>query len=216
MTSWVSRDTEVHLGTDRIFTSPTARALYENLLAFGEQASGAPAMKGARQLLQEQTVGAAVASIDFTQANIFSSTYDLIEFEVVQLLSASAAVTFYARVSEDGGATYNATGSRYQTVSLGDDTAQNQLILTHTTNGVGNTSATHRVNGSVFMFQPSSASLHKRFLNQLFYVDNGSVLRTIHSMGLYNQATAINGFRFLFLSNNISAGTIRAWGYNKG
>jgi hypothetical protein len=43
MTGFVSRD-DTNLGVGRIFTSPTAYALYENLFAFAEKASGAPVL----------------------------------------------------------------------------------------------------------------------------------------------------------------------------
>jgi hypothetical protein len=43
MTDWVNRDS-THLGVDRIFTSPTAFALYDNIAAAFEKAAGAPVL----------------------------------------------------------------------------------------------------------------------------------------------------------------------------
>lgn len=46
MTDFAQLNETTQLGTDRIFTSPAALALYRNLLATCEQALGAPKILG--------------------------------------------------------------------------------------------------------------------------------------------------------------------------
>lgn len=67
MTDFVTLDAD-DLGVDRIATSPTAFALYENLFAFTEKASGAP------QLANDYIVSAMIAAQQVTQAKLGNSS----------------------------------------------------------------------------------------------------------------------------------------------
>jgi len=67
MTDFVALDTD-DLGVDRIATSPTAFALYDNLFAFAEKATGSPV------LANDYIVNAMIANAQVTLAKMAASS----------------------------------------------------------------------------------------------------------------------------------------------
>lgn len=77
MTDFVTLDTD-DLGVDRIATSPTAFALYDNLFAFAEKAAGAPVLANSyvvAAMMASNSVGtAAIINANVTAAKLASGT----------------------------------------------------------------------------------------------------------------------------------------------
>lgn len=71
MTDWVTL-TEAELGADKILTSPTVTALYENVLAMAEGAAGAPQLQTAA-IAALAVTGAKIAADAIDQANLSTS-----------------------------------------------------------------------------------------------------------------------------------------------
>lgn len=93
MTDFVARDA-THLGIDRIATSPTAFALYQNLFAFAEKAAGAPVL--ANGYVTEVMLAANIVGINKMKIGQFggSSAPDVsTAVNVNQYAFASPAVT---------------------------------------------------------------------------------------------------------------------------
>lgn len=207
MTDFVERNS-THLGADRIFTSPTAWALYENLLAVAEGSTGAPQVKGASLVLLQSLTASGSTGLSFD--NAFSTAYDVYAFDLINILSANDAVTLYGRVGSSG--VYDSSGNDYTTLQQNSDGAQNQFVLTNATNGVENATTTGGINGRIWVYGPLSSSHHKRILAHLFYFDTSGVERAYPFCGTYAQAGSITDMQFLFSSGNILSGTIRLYG----
>ncbi len=149
MTSFVSRDTEIHLGVDRIFTSPTARALYDNPIAIAEGAAGAPRIalaaheRAIRPLVliqSQQPVSAAV--VEFS-SGVDSSLYDVFVLEIIDAIPETNNVSLYMRWSVDAGANFISAASSYRWATSGQDTAGT------TAAGNSNTATEIRLSGAV-------------------------------------------------------------------
>ncbi len=175
-------------------------------------------VSGAPVLLEQHTASAS-ATLDFTTA--ISSTYDEYLIEFVNVIPATNAGTLWMRMSTDGGSTYD-SGTNYSHLAFGTnrfggaatgavDSGGTKIILTQS--AVDNTS-TAGISGSLRLFSPGSTSVHKNIVGTLNYLTGGT-LETTQNTGWYRSTTAVNAFRFLFASGNITSGIIRVYGIPK-
>ncbi|MEV5033690.1 hypothetical protein MRBLMC3_002927 [Sphingobium sp. LMC3-1-1.1] len=169
-------------------------------------------------VLLEQHAASSSASLDFTAS--ISGTYDEYLIELVNLVPANNAVTLYMRLSTDGGASYDSGANygytrwitnRFGSGSDGTDSGSNEIRINN--NAVDNT-ATYGISGSARFFSPSSTSLHKIVSGSITLINAANIESGLFS-GRYLSTTAVNAFRFLFSSGNISSGTIRVYGVAK-
>jgi len=131
MTDWVNRDS-THLGVDRIFTSPTAFALYDNLFAAFEKAAGAPVLANdyivAAMILNAQVTQAKIANASVGQAQLKSTTAAQ---SVVLLVNSSGTITLTG-----GTYAWYTFGANGMTVVFGaGDTAAGVLGFHNTSGG---------------------------------------------------------------------------------
>lgn len=153
------------------------------------------------------------ATLDFTGID---GTYDVLLFQLVNVLPATDAVDLLVRMGTGGGPTYD-TGTNYDwshgytySGTPGTEGATNAtaiLIRGAVTN------ATMGAVGSVELYNPASTTLHKGLTyHTVSYV--GAVGTTVNDTGgcRYRSTTAVTAIRFYFSSGNIASGTIRRYG----
>lgn len=177
----------------------------------------APAASGALVLLEQHTASAS-ASLDFTTG--ITSTYDSYVIQLIDILPASAAQSLQFRVSTDGGATYDATGAYYGALDINPNTGASGVTQTNAATaavvfpGVDNTASSGGVSGEVRLFNPLSAAIRKHMTVAVLGSRAADVASCTGIM-LWNTITAVNAFRFLFASGNITSGIIRLYGVAK-
>lgn len=164
--------------------------------------------------LQTQTASGS-ATLDFT--GFVSGTYTNYLFILQNIVPATNNVDLWMRVSTDGGSTWKAGASDYNsTLFAFAATGQaggggtNDRMMVRNTGEMSNTSSRGGVSGEVFLFNPASSSIEKRIVGHFSYWTTQSVGSEMR--GQYLASTAVDGFRFLFSSGNIASGTIRVYG----
>lgn len=174
---------------------------------------------GALVPIATQTVGAAVATIDFTAG--IDSTYDEYElhwFNVKHTVDSQIGL----RISQDGGATWKAGASDY---SYGVAFAPNVGTSGTFSGGFGSSiviGANHQVSatnytaaGTAKFFTPALTTTRKPFLFQS-YAANPAGQASWAGFGTYSlDANAFNGVRILSLSGNFTQGTFILFGRSK-
>jgi hypothetical protein len=166
-------------------------------------------------ILLEQHTASSSATLDFTTC--ITSTYDVYEIVFMNVVPATDNVSFYMRMSTDGGATYASGGSDYYYSYIANATATlsgsgavaAQLQLANSVN----TASGRSINGTYRLYNPGGA-LHKSLAGHL----NAAAASGQYEFtggGLYLSTTAVNAFRFLMSSGNVASGTIRVYGVAK-
>lgn len=177
--------------------------------------SFAEAGGGAYIHLQTQTVSSSVAQVDFT-SNL--GTYDTIKFVFSGVHPATDNVSFFARVSTDGGTnylttTYNSSGN-YVWSGGSNGTQGNQtdrIVL----NGACGNQDTESQSGFLEMNNLASTTFYKNTQSLCTGVhDTGALISTFAGTSIH-QTSAINGVRFMFSSGNIEAGKFSLYGVKR-
>lgn len=222
MTTFVDRNS-THLGTDRIFTSPTATALYENLLAAAEgRVLGATGLYGWGLVkLNSGTIGSPVATLDIVMTSFTAFAHKVIFFD---LLPATDSVTLFGRVSTNGGSTYDAGAGNYSYAFKGNDDAGTDLdnasagdtqIFLSTNINVGN-AATEGISGVIQLFNTTSAAKWPRLSAHTAWTSADGTPRAVHMTvgGVRRAAQDTDAFRLLFSSGNVASGSWVLAGWN--
>jgi hypothetical protein len=170
--------------------------------------------------LQELTASAS-ATLDFTSC--ISSAYDEYEIELINVLPATDSVILWMRMSTDGGATYDAGATAYRTAGWrfhsgagsAAEGASTSRIHCNGIDAVDNASAWGGLTGTVQLFNPSGSAYKQVSVKSRYLEGTGTVHEEYVGGGTYASATAVNAFRFLFSSGNITSGTIRVYGVAK-
>ena len=176
---------------------------------------------GSLTLLSTATASSS-SSISFTSG--IDSTYDVYQFEFINIHPASDSTHFQFNLSTDAGSNYNVTktttffSSYHEEGDVGTalvyspslDLAQStafQSIAYEIGNG-----ADESASGSLQLFNPSSTTYVKHFISKINGYDaaNASVTRFVAGYG--NTTSAVNAIRFQMSSGNIDAGTIKMYG----
>jgi hypothetical protein len=171
------------------------------------------------QLLATATASSS-ATVDF--ATGIDSTYDEYELHFQNLIPATNAVNVHLRVSTNGGSTYVASGSPYEscysqintsgTSSPFGGSGSNQIQLTGATS---NSASAGGASGVIRIISPASTAVHKQFLFSINNRPSTSTLEVISGTGTYDATTAINAVRLFCSSGNIASGSFKLYGIRK-
>jgi len=171
----------------------------------------------ALELIQPQTVSG-VATVDFTTG--IDSTYDNYIILMHDVVPATDNVDLWLRMDTNGGASFDAGASDYAWTNVGNtdaggtagasgDIADAQIRLAL---GLDN-GATASLVGRVEIYGVNS-SRHKWTNNHCTWFRDASTIAAFHVGGRYLNTSAVNAFRILTSSGNIS-GTFILYGVRK-
>jgi hypothetical protein len=164
-----------------------------------------------------------VSSVDFTSG--IDSTYKEYVFYLVNIHpSANPGIISFQATTD--GTNFNttvtstffrafhnesdtSTGLQY---NGGFDQAQGTGII-NLDSGSGNDSDLASC-GTVRIFNPSSTTFVKHFINQVSCTNDGNFAHNVFTSGYFNTTSAITGIRFSMNSGNIDAGEILLFGVN--
>ena len=175
---------------------------------------------GGKILLSTQTASAS-ASISFTTG--IDSTYDIYEFEFINIHPSTDNVGFQFNMSTDGGSNYNVTKttsafqSEHSEANIGDLQVENAFALQQSTDfqfltvGTGN-GADETLSGMITLFNPSSTTFVKNFITNTNEYNAGNGSNSFYTAGYGNTTSAVNAIRFQMSSGNIDVGTIKMYG----
>jgi hypothetical protein len=170
-------------------------------------------------LLDTKTASAS-ATLNFT--SLITSTYDTYMFDLQDVVFSVANVSLLFRTSTDNGTTFNAGATDYyqsgnQNVSGSTSTiafilnGADHVLLA---NVIGN-AAGYGFNGTLKLFNPLGATLHKFGEFKTAYVSNPGEHASVQGSFRRAAITAVNAVRFLPSSGNITSGVIRMYGIKK-
>jgi hypothetical protein len=200
--------------------------LYHNNNSISNITSFAQVPIGSLTLLSTATASAS-SSISFTSG--IDSTYDIYQFEFINIHPATDAVYFQFNLSTDGGSNYNvtktttsfeayhnesdsATNLRYATANdLAQSTSDQRLIDVIPT-GAGEDDRC--ASGYLHLFNPSSTTYVKHFIAsvQANVAGTSNYSWISNTAGYGNTTSAVNAIIFRASSGNIDAGTIKMYG----
>lgn len=156
------------------------------------------------------------ATADFTND---VSSYDVVEFELIDIVPATNDSVFWLRTSTDGGSTYDSGAGNYDWSIEGQEAASNNLddgsaadtkmVLTAgstLTDGVGNDTG-EALNGVIRVYKPSSTNSTQIGYHITYITATGSIAEISGSASRI-AAADVDAFRFLFDSGNIASGKI--------
>ena len=193
----------------------TAGVLSDLLAAAGGGGSGL--------VLLEQHTASSSAELDFTSC--ISSAYDEYEIHLINVLPATNGSTLAIQVSTDGGATYD-TGANYgmeswewvpsgATDAYGSNTGLTYVSPTGG-NACYNVAIAGGVVGRVQLYSPLNTTSSKLFEGRTHFIEQSTGnWWNVDFGGQYMPTTAVNAFRILFSSGNITSGTVRVYGLAK-
>ena len=176
---------------------------------------------GGGLVLLEQHTASSSATLDFTTA--ITSTHDMYEIALLNVLPASDGVDLNMVVSTDGGSTWDTTSGHYSWEAAragsnaggaysGTTSASAIIMQANTIEHVRNTGG--GFSGQFRLYDPMNSSLYKFIEGTgVLYYNPGWIVVSVG--GQYLQTTAVNAIRFLFSSGNIASGTIRMYGLAK-
>jgi hypothetical protein len=197
---------------------------------FGPKASGAwpagtslvgPAGSGGGGglVLLEQHTASNSASLDFTS---LSSSYDTYLFEMLNIVPAVDNATLIARLSTNGGSTWDANSANYMggsqyvrmdAAGAGDNSGETSYAGAYLTLAYG--TAQPGITAQVTLFN-SSAAVWRQFLYQTSGIGSGnSGYYTQQGGAIWKNTSQANAIQFLLSSGNIASGTIRVYGIAK-
>jgi hypothetical protein len=159
----------------------------------------------------ETHVASSSAELDFTTC--ISSSYRNYVITFSDLVPASSA-NLLLQFSSDGGSTYDATSGHYiwTRTYAGLNTGGNSTSSNNSDIGVNIGSgvtgdSTYSNSGTVYLYNPSATRSKNIIANTV--VDGGSsTMYWIGIGGLYTQTTALNAFRIIMASGNITSGEV--------
>ena len=173
---------------------------------------------GAWKLLSTQSASAS-STLDWTSAHI-TSTYDTYAIVCTAVIVSLDGSQLQFRVSNDGGATYEADASDYAYTLSGIDDAGSAKNLISTSagrmvfcNGHDTAVGGRAINGVVYMHHPSNSALYTHFSGVVQYSENANPgLATLTVSGEYNTAETVNGLQVMASSNQITSGKFSLYG----
>lgn len=169
-----------------------------------------------RYLLSNQTASNSSA-INFTSnTNALFTRY---EIELVDVVPATDNVDLHFLVSENNGGVWETGASDYAysrtqqvsssaTLTKAELTAAPQILVL---SGQGN-AATESLNGKIEIWNAASTTRHKQIVWNVSYMTAAGNFGLSTGIGAYVNANAINAFRVLMSSGNISSGSLRLHG----
>jgi len=205
------------------FATDTGKIFWDNAAAWVDVTppSGGGGAAAALVLLEEHSASNS-AELDFTAW--YSSTYDLYQIEIVNLIPVTTNTNVLLQFSTNGGSSYDGSSiySWQSTIWVNNGQAQdgyaNQAYITLNGNGIGSRPMSNNVAygglvGSYKLYNPGSTASYKLLHGEADTYNTGAG----QFMGLvlgaqYMSVAAVNAFRIYISSGNISSGTVRAFG----
>lgn len=171
---------------------------------------------GGRVLLASKTASAS-SSLDFTEFN--NSVFRYYEFEFENVLPATDANTFIARVSTNGGSSYDSGASDYFTSGLVHNSTgaayyggtQGAIRISEASD-VGNAAGEYGFTGEAKLRFAGDTGSQTRLFFRGTYENPTSVTNHCSGMGKRIATQDTDAIRFLFSTGNITSGTIRMYG----
>jgi hypothetical protein len=175
---------------------------------------------GKLKLLSTATASAS-SSIEFTSG--IDSTYDVYQFEFINIHPATNDVAFTFQGSTDGGSNYgvNITSTAFRARHSENDVEtgldyQTSWDLAQSTSfqlmGQSGNDNDQNIVSTLQIFNPSSTTYVKHWIITTNYTDHGDGSYNGFFAGYFNTTSAINALQFKFNSGNIDAGTIKMYG----
>jgi len=177
---------------------------------------------GSMVLLSEQTASSS-ANISFTSG--IDSTYPIYKFEYINCHPQTDGQNFQVNF-RDGGSNYDATKTTTAFTAYHNESDSATSLEYESSNdlaeatgfqtivgggGTGNDND-QSVSGILYLFNPSSTTFVKHFLNTSHHAHNNNFAIQHYVSGYCNTTSAIDGVQFKFASGNIDAGTIKLYG----
>jgi hypothetical protein len=182
-------------------------------------------------VLLYETTASSSTELDVTARNvtgqsgaIFQSDFNEYLIQVVNMLPATNAANIQMQMSTNGGTSYDSTAiydnncfffySAGSNVTCGASGVA-QFYLGKAVNN-GSPGASYGLVGTWTLYSPLSTTLYKMMTGWDFDYDNNNAAITefIWSQA-YRSTTAVNAFRVIASSGNISSGTLRVYGLAK-
>ena len=175
------------------------------------------------QILISEATASGSSSIEFTSG--IDSTYDIYQFELINIHGSINTSDLTFNLSSDGGSNYNVTKTttvfrsfNYEDNSLAllqyyaaNDLAQGTGYQT-VSDAVG-TGNDENLCATMQLFNPSSTTFVKHFIGRYQHTLRDSLASDeFYVAGYGNTTSAINAISFKFDSGNIDAGTIKMYG----
>lgn len=162
-----------------------------------------------------------VSSVDFTTG--IDSDHGSYIMELESVVPATDDEELFARVSTDGGSTWQSDASDYKYAlkvhDSGGGSAQrnsdgdSKFSLTEigVGNHVGSSSGEH-LGGTLKMFSPNDSSLLTTFSFVIAYINGSNESVRVHGSATYATAETVDGVQLFFDSGNIESGSIKLLG----
>jgi hypothetical protein len=165
--------------------------------------------------LISSTTASNSATIDFT----LPSGYNSFEVRCIGVIPVTDAVSFWVRVSTDGGSTFASGASDYiyqryfqnGSTSVPSLSAADSKIM-FLGSAVGNGTGRY-LNAIIRVWNPQSSSQYKNITGEVNTYRSDAIYSLGLVNGVYQYNTAINAIRILLSSGNISSGYFELWGY---
>ena len=180
----------------------------------------APTWGAAPRVLLASKTASASASLNFTEFN--NAVYRYYEFEFENVKPATDNDQFIARVSSDGGATWNSGASDYSNSGVGSQGTGSPVSIPGVntaasmffTNGtdVGNAAGEFGFTGKGQLYFAGDAATQTRMLVSGTYENGSSATIAVFSASRRRTAQDTDGIQFLYNLGNIASGTIRMYG----
>lgn len=160
----------------------------------------------------------AAATVSFTTAAWFASTYQTLIFKLVRVKPANDGVNFYMLASVDGGSNYLGASS-YDYINSGRNTADaaktlsaatQAQIIPHTSDTIGS-DTNEWISGHINL-ENAFATTYKDVKWATSHQGTGNVMQSSIGDGRVLTTTAINAIQFKMSAGNIASGEIKVYG----
>jgi len=180
----------------------------------GTGAWSTPSGGGGGLVFLESHTASASASLIFT--TFITSTYNVYEIVMQNLLPATDGVGFTLEASTDGGSTWLGSSTySWAMVRTGGSQASSGATMPvdgFATGLVGNTASFGGLSGTLRLYNPLSTTANKPVsVLDAFQALDGTT-EAVNGTGIIGTTSAVNALRFKFSSGNITSGVIRAYG----
>ncbi|MDB5807023.1 MAG: hypothetical protein JWN73_4345 [Betaproteobacteria bacterium] len=169
--------------------------------------------------VSKQTISSAVATVDVIGID---STFDEWVIKFYEVVPATNDIFLLGRVSEDNGATFKSAAASYSwssiinqngTVTGAGSASDTSMRLSHQ---ASNVTTDGGMNGQVTLYRPGDTTHSKVIQTEVNNLRLASGADASKAIGIYiGSVNAINAFRFLETSGNISSGTFVLYGVRK-
>jgi len=175
-----------------------------------------------KPVLLSTATASSSSSIEFTSG--IDSTYDIYEFELINMHPADNDRRFVFNGSTDGGSNYNVTKTTTAFYALHTETGSSTSLSYHAGLDLAQSTDFQSISNPVgndndqcaciklTLFNPSSTTYVKHFIITANSNDEADSQVNHRFAGYFNTTSAINALKFQMNSGNIGSGTIKMYG----